>query len=62
MEVEAVVLALNYAPDTCAELCWMGIHGVVSVLITKPDFPWTNRDTLMNGMLDITLKGVVAGG
>lgn len=62
VEAEASGLALNYAPDTCAELCWMGIHGVVSVLITKPDFPWTNRDTLMNGMLDITLKGVVAGG
>lgn len=62
VEAQASGLALNYAPDTCAELCWMGIHGVVSVLITKPDFPWTNRDTLMNGMLDITLKGVVAGG
>ncbi|MBL0901313.1 MAG: TetR/AcrR family transcriptional regulator, partial [Reyranella sp.] len=62
VEAEASGLALNYAPDTCAELCWMGIHGVVSVLITKPDFPWTNRDTLMNGMLDIPLKGVVAGG
>ncbi len=62
VEAQASGLALNYAPDTCAELCWMGIHGVVSVLITKPDFPWTNRDTLINGMLDITLKGVVAGG
>ena len=62
VEAQAAGLRLNYPPDTCAELCWMGIHGVVSVLVTKPDFPWSNRDTLMNGMLDITLKGVVADG
>ena len=54
-------LKLNYPPDTCAELCWMGIHGVVAALILKPDFPWSNRDLLGTGMLDIVLKGVIAG-
>ena len=61
IEAEVSGLKLNYAPDTCAELCWMGIHGVVSALIMKPDFPWSNRDTLMNGMLDIVLKGILRG-
>jgi AcrR family transcriptional regulator len=50
---------LNYAPDTCAELCWMGIHGVVAAMIHKPDFPWTDRETLIQGMLDIVRKGIV---
>ncbi len=54
-------LKLNYPPDTCAELCWMGIHGVVAALILKPDFPWSNRDLLGTGMLDIVLNGVIAG-
>lgn len=53
-------LKLNYPPDTCAELCWMGIHGVVAALILKPDFPWSNRDLLGTGMLDIVLNGVIA--
>lgn len=53
-------LKLNYPPDTCAELCWMGIHGVVAALILKPDFPWSNQDLLGTGMLDIVLNGVIA--
>jgi AcrR family transcriptional regulator len=53
-------LKLKYPPDTCAELCWMGIHGVVAALILKPDFPWSNRDLLGTGMLDIVLNGVIA--
>jgi AcrR family transcriptional regulator len=53
-------LKLNYPPDTCAELCWMGIHGVVAALILKPDLPWSNRDLLGTGMLDIVLNGVIA--
>lgn len=53
-------LKLNYPPDTCAELCWMGIHGVVAALILKPDFPWSNRELLGTGMLDIVLNGVIA--
>lgn len=58
-EAEASGLKLNYPADTCAELCWMGVHGLVSALILKPDFPWSNRELLIEGMLDITLKGVV---
>ena len=28
-QVEASGIKLNYPPDTCAELCWMGMHGLV---------------------------------
>lgn len=59
VEAENSGVKLNYAPDTCAELCWMGIHGLASTLIQKPEFPWSNRDTLTKGMLDILLKGIV---
>ncbi|MFO1161240.1 MAG: TetR/AcrR family transcriptional regulator [Reyranellaceae bacterium] len=60
-QVEASGVELNYPPDTCAELCWMGIHGVVAALIMKPDFPWSNRDLLIQGMLDLVAKGIVRG-
>lgn len=61
VEAEAAGLELNYPADTCAELCWMGMHGLTSALILKPDFPWSNRELLISGMLDIVLKGVVRG-
>jgi len=58
-QAEASGLKLNYPPDTCAELCWMAVHGLVAALILKPDFPWSDRDVLINGMLDIHVKGIV---
>jgi len=58
-QVEASGVKLNYPPDTCAELCWMGIHGVVAALIMKPDFPWSNRELLIRAMQDIVIKGIV---
>lgn len=59
VEAEASGLKLNYPADTCAELCWMGMHGLASALILKPEFPWSNRDLLINGMLDIVLNGII---
>ena len=58
-EAEASGLKLNYPADTCAELCWMAMHGVASALILKADFPWSNRDLLGTGMLDIVMKGII---
>jgi AcrR family transcriptional regulator len=58
-QAEAAGVKLNYPPDTCAELCWMAVHGLVAALILKPEFPWSDREVLIQGMLDIHLKGVV---
>ena len=52
-QVEASGVKLNYPPDTCAELCWMAMHGLVAALIAKPEFPWSDRDLLISAMLDI---------
>lgn len=59
-DVEAAGIKLNYTPETAAELLWMGLHGLVAALINNPDFPWTTRDELIEGMLDIVTKGVLA--
>ncbi|WP_421998418.1 TetR/AcrR family transcriptional regulator [Reyranella sp.] len=58
-EAQGAGVRLLYPPETCAELCWMGMHGLVSALIMKPEFPWSDRDVLIKGMLDIHLKGIV---
>lgn len=57
--VEASGVGLCYPPDTCAELCWMGLHGLVAAFITKPEFPWSDRELLIRGMLDIHQKGIL---
>ena len=59
-DLEASGAKLSYPPDTCGELCWMGLHGLVSAFIVKPDFPWSNRELLINGMIDMHLKGIVS--
>jgi AcrR family transcriptional regulator len=58
-ELEASGTKLRYPTDTCAELCWMGLHGLVSAFIMKPEFPWSDRELLINGMLDIHLQGIL---
>lgn len=57
--LEASGTKLKYPPDTCGELCWMGLHGLVSAFIVKPEFPWSDRELLIKGMLDIHLKGIL---
>jgi len=58
-EIENSGLQLNYPVDTAAELVWMSLHGLVAALINDPEFPWTKRDELIEGMLDMTVRGVV---
>jgi AcrR family transcriptional regulator len=57
---EKAGIKLKYPADTAAELCWMGLHGLVALLINKPDFRWTKQDELIEGMLDIVTQGVLA--
>ncbi|HYD06065.1 MAG TPA: TetR/AcrR family transcriptional regulator [Reyranella sp.] len=58
-EIETSGHALNYPVDTAAELVWMCLHGLVAAIINNPEFPWTRRDVLVDGMLDVAMRGVV---
>lgn len=58
-DIESSGLALYYPVETAAELVWMGLHGLVAALINNPEFPWSKRDMLIAGMLDMTVRGVV---
>jgi AcrR family transcriptional regulator len=44
------------AVDVKSQLIWAVAHGVVSLLIAKPDFPWRERQTLIDGALDIARR------
>lgn len=40
------------------EALWAHCHGLVSLLIGHPDFPWTEREDLINTGLDLSLAGL----
>ncbi|HKP87505.1 MAG TPA: TetR/AcrR family transcriptional regulator [Blastocatellia bacterium] len=46
--------------DTVTQMMWAGGHGLTSLLITKPDFPWVNRGQLIDILIDTLVEGLKA--
>jgi AcrR family transcriptional regulator len=36
---------------------WAAVHGITSLLLSKPDFPWPNRETMVDRVLSILVRG-----
>lgn len=45
-----------------AELFWMVIHGMVSMLIAKPDYPFGPPEVLFDAMVDLVYRGLAPRG
>jgi AcrR family transcriptional regulator len=45
-------------PVKTTELLWMVMHGLVSLLIAKPEFPFGNPDEVFDRMLELVHKGL----
>ena len=46
--------------DSAAQALWMACHGVVALLISRPNFEWVDsREELMQVTLDGMLHGLV---
>ncbi len=58
--LEAVQRALPHAEDPylVAIGLWAAVHGVVSLLISQPDFPWPDVDALVDHMLATQAHGI----
>jgi AcrR family transcriptional regulator len=39
---------------------WMGVHGVTSLLISKPNFPWPDKDDLIDRSIDGMCEGLMS--
>lgn len=48
-------------PQAVAEAIWAAGHGLVSLLITKPGFPWSPRELLIGTLADALCRGFSAG-
>ncbi|HJP66209.1 MAG TPA: TetR-like C-terminal domain-containing protein, partial [Actinomycetota bacterium] len=40
---------------------WAAVHGVTSLLITKPEFPWPDVDQLIDHVLSMCVDGLAVG-
>lgn len=49
---------LRKSAHLTAQALWAGTHGVVSLIITKPYFDWTDRDQLLDTTLDALFEGL----
>lgn len=45
--------------DSAAQALWMACHGVVALMIARPNFEWADREELMQVTLDGLLNGLV---
>lgn len=45
--------------DLLAEAVWAAGHGIVSLLITHDQFPWTDRERIVEFQLDLVFRGLL---
>jgi AcrR family transcriptional regulator len=54
----AGALAAKGNPMETTEVLWMMIHGMVSLLISKPEFPFGSLDEVYERMFDLAYRGL----
>jgi AcrR family transcriptional regulator len=47
-------------PDLAAQVVWTMNHGVTSLLLSNPNFPWKDREQLIDSVIDCTIDGLRA--
>lgn len=62
---DAVANCMRPTGDRAAEIAiasqvaWACIHGLTSLLIARPTFPWADREKLINEMIEAATAGIV---
>jgi AcrR family transcriptional regulator len=46
--------------ETTGQVLWSAVHGVTLLLIDFPDFPWTEKDELIDTVIHTTIEGLKA--
>ena len=44
--------------ETTGQVLWSAVHGVTLLLIDFPDFPWTEKDKLIDRVIHTTIRGL----
>jgi AcrR family transcriptional regulator len=58
-----VAAGLTFETDVEAvtQSLWAGLHGLVSLIIARSDFPWADRETLIETHIVLLRRGVLKG-
>jgi AcrR family transcriptional regulator len=46
--------------DAASQALWAAVHGITSLLILRPAFPWAERDELIGQVVDAAVDGLLA--
>jgi AcrR family transcriptional regulator len=46
--------------DVAGQALWAAAHGITSLLITRPTFPWADRDKVIGQVIDAAIDGLLA--
>lgn len=46
--------------EAASQILWAGIHGITSLLILRPDFPWVGREKIGQAMVNTLVSGIGA--
>ena len=46
--------------ETTGQVLWAAVHGVTLLLIDFPDFPWAEKDKLIDTVIQTTIEGLKA--
>lgn len=46
--------------DVASQAIWTAVHGVTSLLILRPSFPWADKEAIVGRVVDSAVDGVVA--
>lgn len=52
-------LLKNDDVELISQTLWAGIHGVTSILVKHPDFPFVDRDQLVECVIDTLIDGIL---
>ena len=52
---------LDGDPMLVAIYLWSAVHGLTSLLISKPDFPWPDKDAVIEQVTRSAIRGVTVG-
>lgn len=60
-DLHAAGLTHDDDPLRLTQTLWAGLHGLTSLLIARPEFPWVEREALIAGHIAMLRRGALKG-